>query len=244
MDDKKYGPPIKVLITDICSGHCFSCSTLSCETGYVMDPRELDVFLKNIEGYLPDKPVRLTGGEPTSVGNDLDTYSNIVLSHSRRLEILTNGDKLLSVDPKIFDRIILDEHIANRGHIDDLRRHLRELNHPDFIVYPMHHHQDLRTLIGKGVTPGPHCRAWMDTLTLMRGVLYPCCILPVLEKWDPSLTVTEDLRASGYTYDNPELPELIENWRDHIPDSVLRCCLLTCWRHDGQSKARWYPTHG
>jgi len=242
MDDKKFGAPIKVLITDICSDHCFSCSTLSHEVGYVMDPNELDVFLTNIDGYLPDKPVRLTGGEPTSVG-DLWAFAQTVKDHGRRLEILTNGENLLSVNPDIFDRIILDEHIANRGRIDYLRRRLREHKHPDYIVYPMHHHQDLRTLIGTGVTPGPHCRAWMETLTLMRGVLYPCCILPILEKWVSGLTVTEDLRASGYTYDNPDLPELIENWRNHIPDSVYRTCLLKCWRHEGQKNARWYPTH-
>jgi len=146
------------------------------------------------------------------------------------------------VNVDIFDRIILDEHRSNRERIRYLKKYLGDLRHRNFIVHPMLYHQDLESLIGYKVTPGPNCREWLNSVAIKGAVVYPCCMLPWLEEWSPPLDMTDDLISSGFTFDNPELPELLENWRDHIPDSVYRRCLLTCWRHEGQKKAKWYPT--
>lgn len=246
MNEKTHGQPFIVLVTNLCFEGCFSCSSKSDKNidPYVMPLRELDIFLKNMDGYLPEKPVRLSGGEPTTVGSEvLWSYAKTVKKHKRRLEILTNGYGLLSVDVNVFDRIILDEHISNQDRIKQIRRHLLKLKHRNWIIYPMHYHQDINTMINNSVTDGPKCREWMNSITLTGGVVYPCCMLSLLETWIPPEDITKDLIEAGYTYDNPDLPELLTNWKEHIPTSVYKRCLLTCWRHEGQKKSKWYPTH-
>ena len=43
-------------------------------------------------------------------------------------------------------------------------------------------------------------------------------------------TIRDSLNKAGWNVNNPNLKDVIINWRDTVPSEVVRMCVLECWR--------------
>lgn len=242
---------VMVLVTNVCNLSCYSCSAL-CDysfgsnpfrdTPYVMPPEMLDEFLSNISDYNPDYWIRLEGGEVSTVPHDtLLKYIEIIHSHGRKVDTLSNGYKLLDYPADLFDYVMLDEHIQNQELIKKIVKYYDNNGYENYLIHPMHHHIDLGLQRKNNTAPGVKCRNWMDRITLYKGVIYPCCMSPFLEGWDNKICQTPALIKAGYTYNNKHLTELINNWEKHIPEEAINTCINGCSR--GGKNIRWHRTN-
>jgi hypothetical protein len=204
---------------------------------------EIIVFLQKMVYYAPGSTVMLTGGEPTAYDHGkLKEICDEIHLHGFKVALLTNGYKLIPVD--WVDYIILDKHgEANEGSIkhweDHLKAHGRDIDYRD-----KYYHMDIPYSIEGNITKGARCNNWIQTLTLWRDVVYPCCNIMCAAWWagDYGDILDPALRKNGWTITNPELANTIRNWRDTLPAEAYRTCTLQCWRDAPRTK--WVKIDG
>jgi hypothetical protein len=201
-------------------------------------PENISRFLGLIDGWLPRAGVRLTGGEPTCVAEAIPDISKRVRNyHNRFLDIVTNGFRLMELDPFLFDFIHLDDHGVNRDLIEKCTEYLVEHGYKDFRIMRFDYHRDLELQRRGNVSNGLTCKDWMGSITLWEKTVYPCCVMHSIEGFENDPRIGESLRKAGWTIDNLELLNTLRDWKNTVPAEVVRACVLGCWH--GGTNIEW-----
>ena len=228
--------PISIFVTTKCNLNCYSCAALG------MDPRpnledtrleDIELFLRAMKERNKGETVMFTGGEPTLYPY-LGEAAHLARSLGFLTSMLTNGVNL--VPPEWFDVIILDKHSVNSDQIQ-LWEEMLNGKGIKYEVREKQYHQDIPYAMEDNVTKGARCANWLKPLVLRGDIVYPCCNILCVEWWHGTEDVTVALRESGWTVNNPDLVDTIEDWRETLPSEFYRVCTLKCWKDS--SRARW-----
>lgn len=230
-----------VLTNNFCTLQCYSCSAL-CNRPMGSNPfrwekhvtplEDIERFLDLIDDYRPKYWVRLSGGESTLCGPEyLRELCEISHSHGRNVSMLTNGARMQDCDPHWFDFIHLDEHIVNAHHIYDTARYFKEKGYKRFQILTTKVHRDLDLQRKDHVSPALHCEGWMEAISLWRGTVYPCCVLPFLDGWNNDTKIRDSLNEAGWNIDNPDLADTMRDWKHTTPPQTVYACSLQCWKN-------------
>jgi len=230
-------------VTNDCNLRCYSCSAL-CDRpwgtpGFHDRPRQTDLeyvelWLDKLAEFQPEYWVRLTGGEPTLAGPEyLEECAEIVHRHQRNCSLLTNGARFLECDPWWFEQITFDNHVVNQPHIDRCIEYLEREGYPSsqWKVSTNTVHRDLEAQRADHITDGWHCKDMMANLSLWRNVVYPCCVIYYLDGWEETNEIRDSLIAAGWHVYNPDLLEVVRDWRNTLPKEALYHCVTSCWKN-------------
>lgn len=230
---------MNLFLNRYCNLNCYSCAAIG------MDPppdettiEELQAFLNNIEGYQPGTTFMITGGEPTMLPyGKLEKTCSLIHEYGYKTALLTNGYKLIPLD--WIDYIILDKHGINDEDIAKWMKYLRQADRDIFDVREKQWHMDIPYAMENNVTEGARCGNWINSTTLWKDVVYPCCNLMCVAWWNDDIDqkLASSLREAGWHVYNPDLVETILNWRETLPGEAYRLCMTQCWR--ASSKTRW-----
>jgi len=228
-----------LIVNRYCNLSCHSCVVMG------MNPprdettlEEIKAYLANMEGYDPDAVFRITGGEPTAMDHGkLENIAKLVRDSGYRVSLLTNGFKL--VPPEWFDYIVLDKHGINDEDIEKWLVHLKSENYDKYEVRDAYWHTDIPYSMKDNISEGARCGAWMNSLTLWKDIVYPCCALMCVAWWNGDIDqkLASDLRYAGWEVYNPDLVDTIRNWRETLPGEAYRVCVTQCYRK--ASKTKW-----
>ena len=227
-------------VNNYCNLECFSCASL-CDQPYnnpwrdqprMIDPLNVEKalwYLASVDAY---EVVTLTGGEPTAA--DLDTLrhlSRIIRWNKLRVCLYTNGFRLKEIGPNTFDYIVLDDHGINSEDIKAAIEYLEENRFKNYYVIETKRHRDYGEALRRSMTsPGVHCWGWLQP-TLWLDIVYPCCHMAQMEGWGNDTVIRDSLRRHGWTVNNPDLAEVMKDWRNTIPAEVIKKCLFSCWKY-------------
>lgn len=243
---------VLAFLTNFCNLRCFSCST-NCDVPnsthfnspeYEMSIHELETALINLKDFGKNEALRFVGGEPT-LNKNLVELSKIARKHDRRVEILTNGARIMEHDPFLFDYILLDQHKQNKETIKLCVDHFKRNHFENFEIKIMEYHQDLNELRKGNISPCARCPMFMNQIAIYRNRVYPCCVFPPLLGWEKdeneALTVDHEL-SLNYSVYNENLYDAVINWREYLPDKVFKICAVSCWRGANPNKTPLVPT--
>lgn len=194
--------------------------------------------MKNIEGYNPKATFLLTGGEPTAIDHGkLEKICDLIHDQGHNIAIMTNGFRLTPTE--WYDYVVLDRHGINDGDIAKWEHHLKQTKHENYEVLDTLWHIDIPYSLEDNITEGARCRAWMNSITLWKDVIYPCCNIMHMAAWDGDFgkKLAPSLRDAGWNVYNPDLVETIRNWRETLPGEAFRVCSIKCWKNC--SKTKW-----
>jgi organic radical activating enzyme len=226
-------------VNNFCNRKCFSCVSL-CDKPFNNPWRDKrrEIRINDVKKAIPRileyasyEGVTLAGGEPTAMNLiKLMRISKIIRDNELKGHILTNGFRIRNISPYNFDYIILDDHGTNT---DDVRKsidYFKELGYENYAVKKAYVHKDFNEARETPIiTEGFDCNGWMQP-TLWLDLVYPCCGMPQMEGWDNDTIIRDTLRKNGWTCDNPDLAEVLKNWRKTIPNEVVNKCLFSCWK--------------
>ena len=227
---------LSIFLNTYCNLKCFSCAAL----GMPKPPPPIDTKIENIELFLrhaakiyPGSYIMLTGGEPTMYPR-LGEACHLIHEYGFKTAMLTNGYRM--VPAEWFDFILLDYHGVNDDKMIEWQKTLKASN-IKWDIRMKQYHQDIQVAMKGNITRGARCSNWLEPLTLLQNVVYPCCNLMCVEWWHDTDEVTTALIDAGWTVDNPGLVGAIKNWRETLPSTVYQLCMLGCWRD--ADKANW-----
>jgi len=226
-------------VCNFCNLKCYSCSSL-CDKPFnnafrdkprIQSLEDIEKFVKLIYNWYPNRYIRLSGGEPTMVGTSyLYKIVDILHKYNRKVSLLTNGYLMDKIDPYRFEQIILDNHSPlNKEFIDRSIKHLEKSKYDNWEIWYLTRHIDLDKQRENNISMGLNCPNWINTISLWKDIIYPCCNMQYLEGWDNNSFLTKALRNAGWNVNNPYLINTIENWRTTIPSDIIKTCLLSCW---------------
>jgi len=246
--NRKLNPPktsfipegrMNLFLNRYCNLSCYSCAAMG------MNPpkdettlEELQAFLTNIKGYEKEPTFLLTGGEPTAIDHEkLEKICSLIHEMGWKTALLTNGFKLIPT--KWIDYVVLDKHGINDEDIAKWEVHLEKENRDTYEFREKQWHMDIPYAIKDNLTEGARCSNWVNSVTLWKDVVYPCCNLMGVAWWDGDIDqkLASDLRYAGWEAYNPDLVDTILNWRETLPGEAYRMCMVKCWRHS--SKTKW-----
>jgi len=240
----------QIVLNNSCNLKCFSCSTL-CDKPIGSNVfREkikfqsiegIESFLRKLKDYRKNYWVRLVGGEPTLPNNldfdYLEKISELCKKYGYKLDILTNGFKIMEHNPFIFDYIHLDYHgDINGKDIINARNYFRDMKYKNYFIQPTLKHFSIKDGLGYP-TKGIQCPEFMKDITLCNNTLYPCCVSPFLGGWLNTKELDESLVKSGWNVYSDKLDIIIDNWEYSLPDIFYKFCNIRCWRND--KKVEW-----
>lgn len=230
---------MNLFLNRYCNLSCYSCGAMG------MNPprdetslEEVQAFLTNIEGYQPGTTFMLTGGEPTAMDHGkLKKICDLIHEHGYKTALLTNGFRLIPTD--WIDYVLLDKHGINDEEIAKWEAHLKDSDHETYEFREKQWHFDIPYAIKDNLTEGVRCGNWVNSVTLWKDVVYPCCNIMCVAWWDGDLDqdLAGSLRDAGWSVYNPDLADTIINWRDTLPGEAYRMCMIKCWR--GADKVQW-----
>jgi hypothetical protein len=231
---------IIVNVNNFCNLDCFSCGSM-CDKPFnnpwrdkprVIDPIDVDMALEQILEYQKYDTVTLAGGEPTTIPlNTLKILSNVIRSYSLKVHILTNAYRINKIDADYFDYITLDDHGTNSKAINEAVQTLHAQGYENYFIKSTLIHKDYDlALTTPTISQGVKCWGWLQP-TIWLDIVYPCCGMPQMEGWHNDTILRDSLRRNGWKTKNPELAEVLRNWRETIPPEVLKKCLFSCWKH-------------
>ena len=251
---RDYNKVIMVITNVTCNIKCFCCATF-CDTeigsnlynkdSFILKPSILNEFLKNISDFRPKNYISLQGGETTLLKSDLiKDYTKIIKDNNRKVLILTNGYGIRKVDPFIFDRIILDEHMQNNEDIKKAITYFEILGYKDFSINLTKYHYDLRSIMkDERIDNSFKCNDMLDAITLHNKTVFPCCVSPMLMGYDNRKDYVEDLIVSGFVYNNNNLSKMLNNINEYLPPSFYDVCMNYCYRRRVKAKKIYKPTN-
>lgn len=235
--------------TNICNLHCEACNTLdnlpiASNSPYTERRKkwrisldDVRLFCKVFDGIGDDYENyhRLTGGEFTTLPiSYMRKIIDIFYQNQRKMSLITNGYNLLSLGRRYLrkiDHFVLDDHGINHKHIKKCQRYL-ESWHDGKIKYvkrtyhwnciqAKNHPYNIGQCLGECHIP--------QAPALLRGIIYPCPALKYIEMMDKNTKTTEALIQAGWTLNNPDVIDVMRNWRNSIPKYVWNQCLYNCW---------------
>lgn len=238
-----------ILTNNFCDQACYSCSAL-CNRPFGSNPfrwekhitpiSSIEKFLDLMDGYRPKYWIRLSGGETTLCGPEyLEEVCEVVHQHGRNISLLTNGARMLECDPDWFEFIHLDEHIINHDLIQKIRREFKKSGFKRYQVWVTKEHRDLELQRTDHITDGLNCSANMEAISMWRDTVYPCCVLPFLDGWNNNTLVRESLHEAGWSLENDNLVETMENWMNTLPENAIHACETQCWK--GGENLEYHP---
>lgn len=248
--DKGYVNRYEISLNNTCNLKCYSCSSL-CDkpigSNVFRDKIKFQSlegikrFLSSLKDYRKNYWVRLVGGEPTIPNNlefdYLEKISELCKKYNYKLDILTNGFRIMDYNPFIFDYIHLDYHGGiNAEHIDTAIKYFNDVGYKNYNVQPTLKHFDIQKKIGYP-TSGIKCPEFMKSITLWKNVVYPCCISPYLGGWWNTKELDESLVKHGWNVYSDKLDLIIDNWEYSLPDVFYKFCNIRCWRNN--KKVEW-----
>lgn len=233
-----------------CNLHCEHCSTLDDipirpdspypdrRKKWEMPLSTIERFCKRFEGIAEKTThIRLFGGEFTALPiKKMEAIIETFHSYDRRMWLLTNGFNLLGLDKthlNMMHNITLDDHGINHDHILNCMKHLKRVYKGKAHVIRMLYHWNLETAIKHELNYGKTCRPLSELVkgpTFYRGVIYQCCNGPSVEAFQKNIKMNVELRRAGWTLDNPDVLETLNNWKNTLPQYVLDQCRYSCWR--------------
>lgn len=230
---------MNLFLNRYCNLSCYSCGAMG--MGPPRDETSLEeirAFLTNIEGYQPGTTFMLTGGEPTAMDHEkLVVICSLIHSHGYKTALLTNGFRLIPTD--WIDYVLLDKHGINTDQIAKWEVHLKAGGHEAYEFREKAWHFDIPQAMEDNITEGARCGNWVNSVTLWKDVVYPCCNIMCVAWWhgDMDQDLAGSLRDAGWSAYNPDLAETIANWRETLPGEAYRVCMIKCWR--GSSNIEW-----
>lgn len=228
-------PNFMIMTNNTCNLKCRHCTITTAPWEPKVTPIDaITNFLKNTEGWQPDKYIQLSGGEVTTLPTKhLETILEAIRQAKRKPSIYTNGHNPTLLH--LFDHIILDDHGTNHKDIskavDHLNNRKKEGWKGHFDVRHSLYHYDLREAIKGNITEGCRCVNWNTKITLWEEAVYPCCVMPAISAFNGIHDqLQEKLIENGWTAHNENLPQTIENWRDTLPSETYKLCQIGCWK--------------
>jgi hypothetical protein len=193
---------------------------------------EAELFCKRFKGYYEDSMHKFLGGEPTAIPPEkFYKLIDIFVDHGRKIKLLSNGFNLLGLKKSYltkFSSIELNDHGINHDHITDCFRYLKTFYKGELYSRIQNKHYNLGE-VRKHCVPGVPCESIMNPPVLCRGVMYPCCVHPSGELWNNDWETREALIEAGWGLDNPDVADVLVNWRDNLPLKIYGECNDNCW---------------
>lgn len=234
-----------LVLINRCNLHCEQCITMCNRPLNPNSPHEIlreyyeipvsDVerFCQLFEGHGEGNYVRITGGEPTFLAEDKFTeIIEVLKKHGRRIWMITNGYGMLNLPDRVLksiDRYTLDDHGINHEHMLKVAKRLKKLDVTNIRHLETRIHYDCITACDNPKNRGK-CKAIMQSPTIYKGTVYPCCRIPFIEIFRKEEETTRQLRKAGWTLDNGNLVETMKNWRNTIPKNPWTLCQEHCWK--------------
>ena len=198
---------------------------------YRMKPPEIEKIITKLNGIGRSDYHRLTGGEPTLYLEDCISAIELLSNDDRKICLATNGLHLLDIPPKILNKIgwiELDYHHTNKVVIEKCKKYLAKNydNYLRVIKYGKHFdlhyarfHPDNKV----------YCGYVMRVIKFRDNVIFPCGHYECLTTFRHDTDIQDLLKKHGWTLDNPNVPFLLEHWREAIPLDIFKYC-MSCWR--------------
>jgi organic radical activating enzyme len=218
---------ISIVLNNKCNLNCFACSVKPNTDRYETSAEEVNKFLNNIKRWKPNSGVIFSGGEITLMKPE--KLQDIFIAcrwHNRKVIVLTNGAR--KIDLKYVDHVILDNHGKNEKAVLDFEQLLIKEEKP-YTMRKTIWHRDNEAVRGRSITKGARCHYWLDSISLWKKAVYPCCVSCNLDSWDEDNKLRKALLKAGWSYSNILLSDYIENWRNTLPPIMFKKCMLSCW---------------
>ena len=232
----------KIIIAclNYCNLSCFSCGAVGASglKKEITPIEDVITLLDRLKNWNKESSVLVYGGESTMLSDDyLSLISKTIRNHNRKVATMTNGFRL--VDLNLFDRIIIDDHGINKEDVKKFLEHIKKTDWSgEYRINHSYYHIDINhARLGDTISKGLRCKNWMINITLWKDVIFPCCVLLSIERWDKDTIISDSLRDAGWSVENPTLAEYIDNWRETLPPEVYKKCLLSCWSNP--ENIRW-----
>jgi len=236
-------------VNNYCNLHCELCSDFSNipinpdsplierRVKWEVPVEEVELFCKRFKGVGMDKPIHLTGGEPTAIPEDrFNEVMEVFHKHNRKVILLTNCYNIFGVSKHALNQtfmVKLDDHGINNSHILDSVKYLKTFYKGKIRHIKTLHHYDLAKTRQLEINKGGHCnrntlRTKIEVL-IKQAVVYPCCAMASFDLYNNDKRMEEELTKAGWHLDNQNVIETIKNWKTTLPAYVLTQCRDACW---------------
>ena len=198
----------------------------------------IELLCERFKGIGEGEPHRLAGGEITAMPLDtLEEIVEILYNHDRPVWLLTNGYDLMGLSQRCLDMITdinLDNHGINHEHVLQCHKYLKNKfnRHHGTVNALIHEDWDCARKRVENITLEP-CGAMMRSPTTYREAIYPCCLSQHTDVMRKDMKSNEILKSAGWTFRNPDIVEVLRNWRTTLPEYVYHKCLNDCPRPYG-----------
>ena len=200
---------------------------------YRMSPSDVQTFVEKLGDLGKSDYHRLTGGEPTLFIDDCVEIIEYLHSEGRRICLATNGLNLCKIPPHVLkwiDWVELDHHNTNEDTIKEckvyLKQHYPKQNRLRIIKYGTHFDLHYARFHYKNQH---YCGHVMRVVKYRDGVIYPCGHFECLTTFRHDTDIQDLLIKHGWTIDNPDIPFMLEHWRETLPLDIFKYC-MSCWR--------------
>lgn len=198
---------------------------------------EVELFCKRFKGIGMDKPVHLTGGEPTTIPeNKFNAIMDVFHKYNRKVILLTNCYNIFGVSKSALNKtymIKLDDHGINHNHIIDSIKYLKTFYKGKTRHIKTLQHFDLAKTRKLEINKGGHCaRNTLITrieILIKQGVVYPCCAMASFDLYNNDKRMEEELTKAGWQLDNPHVLNTVRNWKTTLPEYIHQQCRDGCW---------------
>ena len=242
-------------LNNYCNLHCEYCSgmfNLSMNPNSPYPDRQrkweipigdVELFCDRFRGIGESNNHRLTGGEPTALpAEKFEEIVEIFTSNDRRVTLITNGYDLMGISKGCLNKIgtiFLNDHGINHDHIESCIRYLKPFYKGAIKREVNTYHYNLWEAMKHPVNKNKKCGMWMRLPTLLQGVIYPCCNMPLIGRVDRNPRIREEFIKAGWVLTNPKVVRVLRNWRKTVPRYAVDQCLNNCWQPKPQVGGRF-----
>lgn len=224
-------------VNNYCNLHCELCSAFpdgQIEPKWELPLNDVKLFCERLGEFGRTGRHVLTGGEPTALPIEhFEGIIEILKNNDRNVGVLTNGYNLMGVSKRCLqkiDEILFDDHGINADHVHDCIEYLKTFYKGNIRKKTRRYHWDFEKQRQHPSNKGKRCNYLITTMLLYKnGVLYPCCTLSAIGGYNRNTIISEELTKAGWNLCNPDLVEVIKDYRKTIPKYVSDQCLNHCW---------------
>jgi len=233
-------------LTNQCNLHCEKCSGMfnfpidpespypNRRTSWQLPVSDVETFCEKFKGIGEENNHRLTGGEPTAIAPELfEEIVEVLHSYGRRVTIITNGFGLMDIDHATLNQIstiFLNDHGINHEHVENCVKYLKPFYKGAIGRDSNTYHFDLWKAKDDQSNKGKKCGMWMTLPTLLRGVFYPCCNMPLIGEFDQNPDIHNSFMSAGWALNDVDIVHNLRNWRKTIPRYAVDQCMDNCWQ--------------